>query len=432
MVLLREGCVVYHGPRAALRGYFASLGFAPPAESGAQAHHAASQSASAGAAAGHSSAGGHATGHAAQGPNADLADWLVSLLSSPQAVWEQQLKSQSQHKSSSVAVTPPVTTDALAAAWRRACGADGCLQPALAAEMMAAGALAAASGLALPIPDAATTPTPASASSSAAAAAAGSAATSGEGAAPAPVAVIDAAAVVSTAPAGGLSTPDSASTAAAQRKWAPSLALETPWAARQYGSGRGQGAILGNGYGRAFGSQVATLAARQAKLTRRDAPFMFARVGGSVIMALILGSLFWRTGIADFNLKIGACLFALIHVAFGSGIEVPGIIDQRYVIYKQLAARMYSPAAAVFSYLLALLPLTIAEILSFSAVLYFMAGFADSAGRYFYFAAILFAVALAESAFFRVVAYASPSLETVRSRCPCSFPRSVGTPCAVS
>jgi ABC-type multidrug transport system ATPase subunit len=79
VMLLREGSVVYHGPRTELPGYLAALGFTPPG--------------------------------AADEASSDMADWLVELLASPGAV----LKRQRASGRSAAQLAYSASTDALLA-----------------------------------------------------------------------------------------------------------------------------------------------------------------------------------------------------------------------------------------------------------------------------------------------------------------------------
>lgn len=76
ILLLRHGATVYHGPREALPGYLASLGYSPPSGEGGEGVR-------------------------------DLADWLVDWLSDPVA----------EARLAGVQKEAPVTTAALVAAW---------------------------------------------------------------------------------------------------------------------------------------------------------------------------------------------------------------------------------------------------------------------------------------------------------------------------
>jgi ABC-type multidrug transport system ATPase subunit len=92
VVLLREGCVVYHGPTGLLPGYLKSLGYVPPANSDA------------GAMVTHSNPAHH---HVER----DMADWLVEFLTDPIAVL------QKRPSTDAVPENCPTSTDQLAASW---------------------------------------------------------------------------------------------------------------------------------------------------------------------------------------------------------------------------------------------------------------------------------------------------------------------------
>lgn len=90
VLLMREGAVVYHGPREALPGYLSGLGFTPPRDVDAE--------------------------------SADMADWLVDLLASPTVVLRKAAAAKSAASSPDLAVledfgTSPRTTAALVEAW---------------------------------------------------------------------------------------------------------------------------------------------------------------------------------------------------------------------------------------------------------------------------------------------------------------------------
>jgi ABC-type multidrug transport system ATPase subunit len=164
-------------------------------------------------------------------------------------------------------------------------------------------------------------------------------------------------------------------------------------------------------HARSTAAQLALLSGRQWRLTRRDSPVIFAKSLGGLVMGAILGSLFWQTGTA-LNLKLGCILFALIHIAFGEGISVPIIINQRHVVYKHVAAGLFSP----FSYIIAsvaggALPVSVLETVIFSSVLYWMAGFSPEWYRFLFWILCMLVTALGEGQYFRAVALAAPRAE---------------------
>ena len=82
LLLLREGCPVYHGPREKAVDHFASLGFVAPAQDSGE----------------------------------DIADWFVNLVATPQ---KSLMKGSKMNLKELAASDAPVTTKALAAAWQK-------------------------------------------------------------------------------------------------------------------------------------------------------------------------------------------------------------------------------------------------------------------------------------------------------------------------
>ena len=82
ILLMREGAVVYHGPRKALPGYLSALGFKPPGD----ANHA-------------------------DDSTVDMADWLVELLASPTKLLKKQLQTSSAAKGGASAADGLATGD---------------------------------------------------------------------------------------------------------------------------------------------------------------------------------------------------------------------------------------------------------------------------------------------------------------------------------
>ena len=193
------------------------------------------------------------------------------------------------------------------------------------------------------------------------------------------------------------------------------MKIEPTAAASSSSSGVISSAMYARPFARSYWAQVALLTGRQWKLTVRDLPFLFARSGGAAIMGLILGSLFWRTGIADFYLKLGCILFAIIHLAFGGGLEVPSVIELRHVAYKQVSAHLFRPSQYVLGYFFgSSLPIGVLESVIFSVIVYWMSGFSADAGRFLFWVLLLLMICIAEGAYFRSVAFFVPRIE-VRS-----------------
>jgi hypothetical protein len=90
IILMREGRIVYHGPRTALPPYMAGIGFPPPLPPPAAATRASSE-------------GGGAPAEVA---GEDTADWLLSVITHPHtALLKAQAAERALKNSSSVALS---------------------------------------------------------------------------------------------------------------------------------------------------------------------------------------------------------------------------------------------------------------------------------------------------------------------------------------
>jgi ABC-type multidrug transport system permease subunit len=111
VILMREGHVVYHGPRTALLGYFRGLGFHPPPPvSHAQQSAAAGKKEEAGAAV-----------SAVEEGAMDTADWLAEILAFPHRTHERDLARVRATPGGEALVAaspaPPLEPQAMADAW---------------------------------------------------------------------------------------------------------------------------------------------------------------------------------------------------------------------------------------------------------------------------------------------------------------------------
>jgi len=146
---------------------------------------------------------------------------------------------------------------------------------------------------------------------------------------------------------------------------------------------------------------------RQWAFMARSPEFVIPRLGQSVVMGLVMGSLFWQlgTGANDFSPRLGLILFALLFAGFANMSEVPLASEFKLVVYKQVDAGMYSTFSYVFAVILMHFPLAVGECALIGTILYWMVDYANDAGRFFFFLLLLLCVNLAMSAIFRAVAY---------------------------
>jgi len=91
----------------------------------------------------------------------------------------------------------------------------------------------------------------------------------------------------------------------------------------------------------------------------------------------------------------------------GNFAELPVAIDARAVADKQVVAGMYRPGLYALSMNLAHVPVALLEAILLCTTIYWMAGFADEAGRFMIFVLIAFIMNASLAAYFRMMAWLS-------------------------
>ena len=144
---------------------------------------------------------------------------------------------------------------------------------------------------------------------------------------------------------------------------------------------------------------------RQFLLLKRDVNMAPARIGSSIFMALVFGSLFYQLLPTNFYSKIGIALFAVLFCAFGNFTELPSAEEGRNTIYKQADSGFMPTISYIIANVIVYFPMLVAETTLFGTILYWMVGFDSDAGRYFFFLFLNICMNLAISAMFRSAVY---------------------------
>ena len=164
-------------------------------------------------------------------------------------------------------------------------------------------------------------------------------------------------------------------------------------------------------YARSFWDHTKSSLSRQFTLISRDKQTIPPRLFSSVLIAVILGSLFLRLGIDDFYGRFGMLLFALLNSAMGNFTELPAAFEGRNAVYKHLDAGMYPPLSYLVAVVMGFFPVMILETLCFSIPLYFMVGLANEAGRFFFFYLLLLITDLMLAGLYRSVCYTTSTID---------------------
>lgn len=145
---------------------------------------------------------------------------------------------------------------------------------------------------------------------------------------------------------------------------------------------------------------------------RGDPSLTFTQLFGNIIMALIIGSVFYNMEqTTDSFFQRGAVLFfAVLMNAFGSALEILTLYAQRNIVEKHSRYALYHPSAEAFASMLTDMPYKIMNAILFNLVLYFLANLRREPGAFFFFVFVSFIATLVMSMLFRTIASVSRTL----------------------
>ncbi|KAF4339011.1 ATPase [Fusarium beomiforme] len=129
-------------------------------------------------------------------------------------------------------------------------------------------------------------------------------------------------------------------------------------------------------------------------------------VGTDVILALIIGSVYYGTGdgTASFYSK-GAVLFmGILLNALAAISEINSLYSQRPIVEKHASYAFYHPAAEAISGIVADIPIKFISATVFNIILYFLAGLRREPGNFFLFFLITYISTFVMAAIFRTMA----------------------------
>ncbi|KAG7124728.1 ABC multidrug transporter C like protein [Verticillium longisporum] len=137
-----------------------------------------------------------------------------------------------------------------------------------------------------------------------------------------------------------------------------------------------------------------------------DPYFTIAQLLFNLIMALILGSMFFnlKEDTSSFYYRGGIIFFALLLNAFASQLEVLTVYEERPIVEKHNRYAFYHQSTqAIASYLMDL-PYKMVNMFIFNLIVYFMANLRREPGPFFFFCLTSFIVTLIMSSLYRTLA----------------------------
>ncbi|KAK8059169.1 ABC transporter [Apiospora saccharicola] len=160
-------------------------------------------------------------------------------------------------------------------------------------------------------------------------------------------------------------------------------------------------------YSTSYAAQVGLNLWRGWRRLLADPAYTIASLLFQVVMALMLGSMFFRLreDASTFYYRGGILFFSLLFNAFASQLEVLTVYAERPVVEKQHKYAFYSLSTqAIASYVIDL-PYKTANMFVFNLVVYFMTRLRPDAGSFFFFSLVTYLTTLVMSCLYRTLAY---------------------------
>ncbi|KGO61449.1 CDR ABC transporter [Penicillium expansum] len=137
-----------------------------------------------------------------------------------------------------------------------------------------------------------------------------------------------------------------------------------------------------------------------------DAAATISTIVTNIIMALIIGSVFYGTpdATAGFTSKGATLFFAVLLNALTAMSEINSLYSQRPIVEKHNSFAFYHPATEAIAGVLSDIPVKFALSVVFNIILYFLAGLKREASNFFLYFLITFIITFVMSAVFRTLA----------------------------
>ncbi|GAM18188.1 hypothetical protein SAMD00019534_013630 [Acytostelium subglobosum LB1] len=157
--------------------------------------------------------------------------------------------------------------------------------------------------------------------------------------------------------------------------------------------------------------QINLTSLRAFKMLLSNPVAVRVRIIKSIVMGLILGSLYYQLGssMTDGNNRSGLIFFALLFVIFGGFGAITVLFEQRDVFYIQKDGKYYRTFAFFLSLIFSELPISSLETILFSTLIYWMCGLQRSAEKFIYFILMVLASDLSSQSYFKMVSAFSPN-----------------------
>ncbi|KAF2463577.1 uncharacterized protein BDR25DRAFT_383392 [Lindgomyces ingoldianus] len=160
--------------------------------------------------------------------------------------------------------------------------------------------------------------------------------------------------------------------------------------------------------------QFATTFVRAAQRVRGEYAYFVAITVTMLVIPMVIGSMFYdiNPGTNGFFSKGGVVFFIVLFNIIVNFAEVVAQFSQRRIVEKQHSYGMYHPYIDALATMISQYPIKMINILAFTVIVYFMANLKREAGAFFTFVVFVYLTTLTMTAWFRLVAALTKTVET--------------------
>ena len=163
-----------------------------------------------------------------------------------------------------------------------------------------------------------------------------------------------------------------------------------------------------------------TVFRRQWILTIRNRAFARAQVAQALIQGLLIGTVFFKLSSTDYITRYGFCFTTMMALSLAAMAQIPQIIKERNVYYKQRSANFFRTQTYVWASVLSQLPFSLITTTLMSVLVYFMTNMQNTFEAYIFFWCILFFLSMGMGMLFKFFAAAMPDTTSAQGLASCS------------
>ncbi|CCH60690.1 hypothetical protein TBLA_0D01820 [Henningerozyma blattae CBS 6284] len=163
-----------------------------------------------------------------------------------------------------------------------------------------------------------------------------------------------------------------------------------------------------------YGLQVKYILIRNVWRIKQSMEVTLFQVVGNSVMALLLGSMFYKVLKSDdsssFYFRGAAMFFAVLFNAFSSLLEIFSLYEARPITEKHKTYSLYHPSADAFASIISEIPPKLVTAVCFNIIFYFLCNFRRNGGVFFFYFLINIVAVFSMSHMFRCVGSLTKSL----------------------